>query len=220
MIRANRSQLLLHSPSSGRHKSAIIAHPRRGARVSRAIAFRPSANSALRGTESPLDTAIKDTSGGHRARGEALPSSSHFEFQWSSLKWYAHPIWPGKIYLADALLKLEGLFNSLVRTLLARTPRLARQPDSLQKRIARSLVNREHRGIFGPRPNSPYVRTYTGSHRIAWMRARVIYRWHERGCTGKSIWSEWRRGRDDGDGEREREGNMLIKQKIFSRLER
>lgn len=61
MIRANRSQLrsLLHSPSSGRDKSAIIAHPRRGARVSRAIAFRPSANSALRGTESPLDACNK-----------------------------------------------------------------------------------------------------------------------------------------------------------------
>lgn len=55
-------------------------------------------------------------------------------------------------------LKLESLFNSFVVS-LARAN--VRQLDSLQKRIVRSLVNREHRGIFGLRPNSPYICTLT-----------------------------------------------------------
>jgi len=68
----------------------------------------------------------------------------------------------------DSRLKGRESLNSSCR-FHARS-RLSR--DSLQKRTARSLVNREHRGICaGPRPNS-YVR----SRRIVGMRSRVIYR--------------------------------------------
>lgn len=118
-----------------------------------------------------------------------------------------------KLYFTYKFKTLKSLFTH------GRHTSFPRVLDSHQKRTARSLVNREHRGIFGPRSNSSYLRTYI---RVCTRTkspgcVRVIYRWHERGCkVGKSI-----SGKDERDGKTREEvrSKTLIKQKIFSRLE-
>lgn len=124
---------------------------RRGVCVSRAIVFCLSSNSRWR-TESPLDCNkgyVKHTT---------RSTSVFISFRANEVRWSDMLIQSDLENLSYEHLKLESLFNSFVVS-LARAN--VRQLDSLQKRIVRSLVNREHRGIFGLRPNSPYICTLT-----------------------------------------------------------
>lgn len=117
---------------------------------------------------------LLDHNKGHLAkRGilyQVLPSSFHFEtIKFAEAVCSFNLTW--KIYFTYKFKTLESLFTHVRRTSF---PRVL---DSLQKRTARSLVNREHRGIFGPRPNSSYLHMYVCllvQNRTVWMHSRDI----------------------------------------------
>lgn len=117
---------------------------------------------------------LLDCNKGHLAkRGilyQVLPSSFHFEtMKFTEAICSSNLTW--KIYFTYKFKILESLFTHVRRTSF---PRVL---DSHQKRTARSLVNREHRGIFGPRPNSSHLYTYVRipvQNRTVWMRSRDI----------------------------------------------
>lgn len=107
-----------------------------------------------RGRERERDSLLDCNKGYLAKRGilyQVLPSSFHFEpMKFAEVICSSNLTW--KIYLTYKFKTLESLFTHVPLSYLFL--------DSHQKRTARSLVNREHRGIFGPRPNSSYLRTY------------------------------------------------------------